>query len=80
MSLLTLGLEKGRSRLCSSRRLSSVDARKSSRSQQLGIAVIWVEDQRLLAAIADPPAQTSPTHQIGCNSWVFSFSAIPATT
>jgi hypothetical protein len=62
LSLLTLGLEKDRSTPSSSSRLSSVAERNSSRSLRLGIAVIGVEDQRLLAALADPLAQASPAH------------------
>ena len=62
LSLLTLGLVKDRSTPSSSSRLSSVAERNYARSLRLGIAVIGVEDQRLLAALADPLAQASPAH------------------
>ena len=41
------------------------------------VAVIGMQDQRLLAAFADPLAQAGSAHQIGCNGWVFSLSDIP---
>ena len=42
-----------------------------------GVAVIGVQDQRLLSALADPLSQASPADQIRCNGWIFSLSNIP---
>ena len=56
LSLLTRGLENDLSTPSSSRRLSSVAARNSARSLRLGVAVVGVQNQRLLTALADPLA------------------------
>jgi len=42
------------------------------------VAVIGVQDQRLLSLLADPLSQAIPAHQIGCNGWVFPFGDIPS--
>ena len=42
-----------------------------------GVAVIGVQDQRLLSALADSLSQASPADQIRCNGWIFSLSNIP---
>ena len=42
-----------------------------------GVAVIGVQDQRLLSALADPLSQASPADQIRCNGWILSLIHIP---
>ena len=47
------------------------------RGRTHGVAVVGMEDQRLLPALADPLSQASPAYQIRCNGWIFSLSNIP---
>jgi len=47
------------------------------RGRTHGVAVVGMEDQRLLPALADPLSQASPAYQIRSNSWIFSLSNIP---
>ncbi len=61
----------------SSNRLSSVAARNSSRSLWIRVAVIRVEDQRLLPAFTDPLSQASPAHKFCCDGGIFSLGDIP---
>ena len=42
-----------------------------------GVAVIGVQDHRLLPASTDSLVQASPTHQIRCNGCIFSLGDIP---
>lgn len=50
---------------------TAVAARNASSSLRLGVAVIGVEDQRQSPAFADSLRQAGPTHQIGCDGWIF---------
>jgi hypothetical protein len=42
-----------------------------------GVAVISMEDQRLLATFTDPRSEGSPTHQIRCDCWILTLIDIP---
>ena len=42
-----------------------------------GVAVIGVQDQRLLSPLTDPLPQASPTHQIRSNGWILTLIHIP---
>ncbi len=42
-----------------------------------GVAVVGMQHQGLLAALADPLADVGPADLIGCNGWVFVFGEIP---
>ncbi len=39
-----------------------------------GVAVVGMEDQRLLPCLADPLSEASPAHQIRCNGGIFTVS------
>ena len=85
LSFETLGLEKDLSTPSSSNRLSSVAARNSSRILRLGNAVIGVQKQRLLTALAVggafcaavPLTQAGSALEIRCNGWIVSLSNVP---
>jgi hypothetical protein len=77
LSLLTRGRENARSTPSSSNRSFSVAARNSARSFRLGVAVIGMQDQWLLTALADALADAGPAHQIGCDGRVFLLGDIP---
>ena len=47
------------------------------RGRTHGVAVIGVQDQRLLSALTDPLSQASPTDQIRCNGWMLTLIHIP---
>ena len=47
------------------------------RGRTHGVAVVGLQDQRLLAALADPLADAGPADQIGCNGWVLAFGDVP---
>ncbi len=48
------------------------------RGRSHGVAVVGMEDQRLLAALADPLADAGPADQIGCDGSVLAFGDIPS--
>jgi hypothetical protein len=77
VSLDTRGTENDLRTPNSSRRLSMVAALNSSRNLRLGVAVIGMEDQRLLASFTDPLTQAGPTLQIGCDGWILTLPNIP---
>ncbi len=47
------------------------------RGRSHGVAVVGMQDQRLLAPLADPLAAAGPAHQIRCDGSVLAFSDIP---
>ena len=47
------------------------------RGRTHGVAVVCMEDQRLLPALADPLAEAGPAHQIRSNGWIFTLIHIP---